>query len=109
MTWAVSPERAGVGLDPRCSPFPAPRPPARPPPPPPQVVYLDEPTTGMDPISRRHVWDIIGALRTAAPLPAAPPPTRAPAPPARPPTHPHHPQPCSRSRQRAARRGARSC
>jgi ABC-type multidrug transport system ATPase subunit len=22
-------------------------------------VYLDEPTTGMDPISRRHVWDII--------------------------------------------------
>ena len=26
----------------------------------PLIVYLDEPTTGMDPISRRHVWDIIG-------------------------------------------------
>lgn len=25
----------------------------------PQIVYLDEPTTGMDPISRRYVWDII--------------------------------------------------
>ncbi|PIA35474.1 hypothetical protein AQUCO_03500083v1 [Aquilegia coerulea] len=25
----------------------------------PKLVLLDEPTTGMDPISRRHVWDII--------------------------------------------------
>ncbi|XP_039005388.1 ABC transporter A family member 2-like isoform X2 [Hibiscus syriacus] len=25
----------------------------------PKMVILDEPTTGMDPISRRHVWDII--------------------------------------------------
>jgi ABC-type multidrug transport system ATPase subunit len=30
----------------------------------PLIVYLDEPTTGMDPISRRHVWDIIGGSLT---------------------------------------------
>lgn len=28
-----------------------------------QVVYLDEPTTGMDPITRRHVWDIVEAAK----------------------------------------------
>ena len=25
----------------------------------PEIIYLDEPTTGMDPITRRYVWDII--------------------------------------------------
>ena len=30
----------------------------------PLIVYLDEPTTGMDPISRRHVWDVIEGSKT---------------------------------------------
>jgi ABC-type multidrug transport system ATPase subunit len=29
----------------------------------PLVVYMDEPTTGMDPINRRHVWDVIEAAK----------------------------------------------
>lgn len=29
----------------------------------PRIVYLDEPTTGMDPISRRYVWDIIESAK----------------------------------------------
>jgi ABC-2 type transport system ATP-binding protein len=29
----------------------------------PRVLFLDEPTTGLDPQSRRAVWDYIGALR----------------------------------------------
>eukprot|EP00775_Hariotina_reticulata_P013231 gene13231-13362_t len=29
----------------------------------PKVLYLDEPTTGMDPISRRSVWDVIQAAK----------------------------------------------
>ncbi|KAF8059445.1 ABCA9 [Scenedesmus sp. PABB004] len=32
----------------------------------PQLVYLDEPSTGMDPISRRAVWDAINAAKSHA-------------------------------------------
>lgn len=28
------------------------------------IIFMDEPTSGMDPISRRHIWDIIKLLKS---------------------------------------------
>lgn len=29
----------------------------------PSILYLDEPTTGMDPISRHHVWELLHQIK----------------------------------------------
>jgi len=29
----------------------------------PRIIFMDEPTTGMDPLSKRHVWDLIQELK----------------------------------------------
>jgi ABC-2 type transport system ATP-binding protein len=34
----------------------------------PKILFLDEPTTGLDPVSRTNVWEMIRTLRTASEL-----------------------------------------
>ena len=34
----------------------------------PQILFLDEPTTGLDPVSRTNVWEMIRTLRSKSEL-----------------------------------------
>lgn len=29
----------------------------------PKIIFMDEPTTGMDPVSRRNIWELIQELK----------------------------------------------
>ena len=42
----------------------------------PQIIFLDEPTAGLDPRSRRTMWDIVRGLVAVAPGGRTPPPAR---------------------------------
>ena len=41
----------------------------------PSVLFLDEPTTGLDPRSRLQLWDVIGGLRALEARPSCSPPS----------------------------------
>ena len=36
----------------------------------PELLILDEPTTGVDPLSRRQFWELVDRMRSARPKPA---------------------------------------